>query len=130
VAISTHRRTLKQERKLRNHILALDYKPITLDFEYCFRLWEAYVTFVLEHKRLIPENRFLEIHYEDLLRDPTAQMRCLLSFIEHPVQDEELAQACRQINRERLDNSVYTRSYEAHIPKLSHSPLMHLLGYS
>ncbi|MBN1667386.1 MAG: sulfotransferase [Anaerolineales bacterium] len=130
VAISTHRRSLKQQKKLRNHILSFDYKPVTLDFEYCFRLWESYLGYVLERKALIPENQYYELRYEDLLAEPHLQLRSLMSFLGQPVDDSSLAWVSAQINRERLDNSEYARPYADEITVLSQSPLMQLFDYS
>lgn len=129
VAISTHRRSKKQQRKLRNRIFRIDYSPITLDFGYCFRLWETYVSFVLDHKHLIPPDQYFEMRYEDLLAEPQMQMRQVLDFLDYPAEDERVRAACERINRSRLDNSAYAADYAGEIPSLASSPLMQQLGY-
>jgi hypothetical protein len=129
VAISIHRRSKKQQRKLRNRLFPLDYSPVTLDFAYSFRLWETYVSTALEHKHLLPPEQYLEIRYEDLLEQREEQLRRVVDFLEHPVGDESLSAACRQIDRSRLDNSRHAASYEAEITALKDSPLMVQLGY-
>ncbi len=129
VAISTHRRSKKQQRKLRNRFFRIDYCPITLDFGYCFRLWETYVSFVLDHKYLIPPDQYYEMRYEDLLAEPQVQLRRLLAFLDYRVEDEVLLAACERINRSRLDNSAYAAEYSHEIPSLVVSSLMQQLDY-
>jgi hypothetical protein len=129
VAISTHRRTKRQKRRVWKQIVPLDYCPITLDFYYCFRLWETYVSFVYENKNLVPPDQYLEIHYEDLLAEPEAVMRRVLTFSGYWVEEELIATACRQVNRGRLDNSNYAEDYRELIPPLKSSALMRRLGY-
>jgi hypothetical protein len=129
VAISIHRRSIKQQRKLRNRLFPLDYSPATLDFTYSFHLWETYVSTALEYKRLIPPEQYLEMRYEDLLEEPEEQLGRLAAFLEHPVGDGVLSAVCRQIDRSRLDNSRYAAGYQAEILALRTSPLMKQLGY-
>jgi hypothetical protein len=129
VAISVHRRSRKQQRKWRNRILPLDYSPATLDFGHSFRLWEMYVSFILNHRDLLPSDRYLEVRYEDLLADPVAQLRRLAEFAGHPVTGEALSVACERIDRRRLDNSTYLSDYRDHVSALQASPLMQQLGY-
>lgn len=129
VAISIHRRSRKQQRKLRNRLFPLDYSPATLDFGYSFRLWEAYVSRALEYQQLLPPEQCLEMHYEDLLEEPEVQLRRLLGFLEYPVGRDRLAAACRQVDRNRLDNTHYASSYETEIQNLRTRPLMKRLGY-
>jgi len=130
VAISVHRRSKKQQRKLRNHLFPVDYSPPTLDFGYSFRLWETYVSFVLEHKHLIPSEHYLEMRYEDLLSEPLEQLRRLLDFADHPIEDNRLLAISKRIDKSRLDNSAYAASYRGKIPTLASRPLMRQLDYS
>lgn len=129
VAISVHRRSKRQRRKLRNRLFPIDYSPPTLSFEYSFHLWELYVSFILDHRRLAPPDRYLEMRYEDLLKAPLHEMRRLVDFAGHSVGDDRLLAACGRIDRSRLDNSAYAASYRAEIPALISSPLMRQLGY-
>lgn len=129
VAISTHRRSQKQQRRLRNRVLRFDYCPITLDFEYCFNLWEQHVSFILEQRQLIPEGQYLEMRYEDLLVAPAGQLRRIASFIDHQVPERFLRAACERVDQSRLDNSRYAAPYQAEIPSLAASKLMEQLGY-
>jgi hypothetical protein len=129
VAISTHRRSLRQERKLRNRVLPFDYNPRTLDFTYSFCLWETYVSFVLQHKDLIPPDRYMEIRYEDLLAEPRRELQRVADIIEFPVEEELLASACLRIDKGRLSNSALAANYRDLIPDLANSPLMQQLGY-
>lgn len=130
VAISTHRRSLKQQKNIIKRAFPLDYCPITLDFEYCFQLWEQYVSFVYEHKSLIAEDHYLEIRYEDLLQDPEGNLRLIAEFMAYPVQDDSLSKSSVQVNRGRIDNSAYASAYRDQIPPLTRTPLMQKLGYS
>jgi hypothetical protein len=129
VAISTHRRSIKQRGKLRNQIFPVDYKPITLDFNYCFHLWETYISFVLEHKHIIPSGQYLEIRYEDLLEDPQHHLKLILEFLDYSVESSVLECACSRVNRNRLDNTTLAVSYYDKISALASSPLMDKLGY-
>jgi hypothetical protein len=130
VAISVHRRSIRQRRKLRNYLFPLDYSPATLDFRYSFRLWEIYVSFILDQKHVIPAEQFLEVRYEELLMNPYEQLRRLADFAGHPVRGDLLQAACRRIDRGRLDNSDYAAGYQDEIPALVTTPLMRQLGYS
>jgi hypothetical protein len=129
VAISTHRRSHKQRQKIWKRVIRLDYRPITLDFEYCYQLWEKYVSFVLKHKMIIPPDHFLEVCYEDLLTNPEKTLREIFDFIEYPTQDDLLNAACEQIDQGRLDNRDYAKPYQDRIPSLASRPLMNHLGY-
>lgn len=130
VAISVHRRSLKQERKLRNRLLAIDYSPATLDFGYSFHLWENHVSFVLEHQHLVSPERFMEMRYEDLLAEPRAQLQQLARFARHPVDEDRLLAACQMVDRSRRDNWAYASAYQDEIPALAKTPLMETLGYT
>lgn len=129
VAISTHRRSQKQRARFWNRSLKLDYCPVTLDFQYCFRLWEEHVSFVLEHRRLIPDEQYLEVRYEQLLATPEAEMGRILSFIGFPIPEAELRAACQRVDQTRLDNRRYAAPYQEQIPSLATSSLMQQLGY-
>ena len=91
---------------------------------------ETYVSFVLEHKHLIPPNHYLEMRYEDLLSEPLEQLRRLLDFADHPVEDNRLLAVSKRIDKSRLDNSAYAASYRDKIPALVSRPLVRQLGYS
>jgi hypothetical protein len=130
VAISLHRRSLVQKRKLRNRLIALDYSPSTLDFRYSFRLWEIYVSFVLEHQHLLPSQRLLVVRYEDLLADPRTLLQSIASFASHPVEEGRLLAACQQVDQCRLDNRARASAYRNEIATLIDTPQMRELGYS
>lgn len=130
VAISTHRRSLKQQRNFFKRTFPLDFEPVTLDFHYCFDLWESYVAFVLANKFLIPGDHYLEIRYEDLLSEPERQLRLIADFAAFPIQDRQLKDVVVQVDRSRLDNSKYASEYQQQIPALASSQLMEQLGYT
>lgn len=129
VAISIHRRSQKQQRKLRNRLLPYDYSPATLDFGYCFRLWEHYLSFALAHQELIPPQQYMELRYEELLAEPEASLQRITAFAGFPVAAEALAAAARRVDAGRLDNSSYAAGYREQIPAMVDSPLMRRLGY-
>jgi len=129
VAISIHRRSLKQRRKLRNRLFPIDYSAATLDFGYSFRLWEQYLSFILTHKHEIPAGQYLEVRYEDLLADPETHLRQIVDFVGHTVDADTLAEACKRINAGRLDNRRYAAVYRDEIPGLVDTPLMRELHY-
>jgi hypothetical protein len=130
VAISIHRRSLKQRRKLRNRLFAIDYSPATLDFRCGFRLWERYVSFVLEHQDLVSPERFLVVRYEDILVEPRLALQRMAAFARQPVQEDRLAAASRKVDRGRLENWAYASEYHDEIPFLADTPVMQELGYS
>jgi len=130
VAISTHRRTHKQRRNLLKRVLRFDYSPLTLDFIYCFHLWEEYISFVIENKGIISSNRYLELRYENLLAKPEEALRQITNFMEYPIKEDLLYAACTQINQERLYNSKNAKPYQDVIPALADRPIMQSLGYS
>ena len=130
VAISTHRRGHKQQKKLWKRVLQLDYSPLTLDFQYRFQLWQEYLAFILEFKQIIPSDQYLELRYEDLLAKPVELLRQITQFFGYPIQDEVLLEVSKQINRSRLDNAENAKAYQEIIPSLVSDPLMQQLGYS
>jgi hypothetical protein len=130
VAISVHRRSLKQKRKLRNRLFAKDYSPATLDFGYSFRLWESHVSFVLEHQHLVPPDRFLEVRYEDLLADPRATLERLADYAGQQVAEDRLLAACQMVDRSRRDNRARASAYRSEIAALAAAPLMQEFGYA
>lgn len=130
VAISIHRRSIKQSRKWWKRAFPLDYIPRTLDFDYCFRLWETHLAFLEEKKALIPPGQYMEIRYEDLLADPKSNLRSIAEFMGFPLPEEKLDAVCSQINKGRLVNMAFARPYRENIRVLAESPWMAKFGYS
>ena len=130
VAISAHRRSQKQQSKLYKRLFPIDYSRKTLDFEYCFKLWETYVTYILEHKSIIAPGKYLEIRYEDLLINPSNCLHRIIRFIDYEVNEERISVICKQVDKQRLDNSRYAIPYRNKIDKLYRRPLMRQLDYS
>jgi hypothetical protein len=130
VAISMHRRAQKQQRSFLKRVLQIDYSPLTLDFMYCFQLWEEHMSFILENRKIISPENYLELRYEDLLASPAKNLRLIMNFIDYPVEEDVLEKACEQINRGRLDNANNAKPYQDIIPSLASHPLMQQLGYS
>ena len=130
VAISIHRRSLVQQQKIRNRIIHLDFSPVTLNFEYSFRLWETYVNFVYQYRHRIPNENYCEIRYEDLLTHPESQLRNLANFAGISIEDRKINDACKIVNKRRLDNSQHYQAYAEQIRSLPHSNLMDKLNYT
>jgi hypothetical protein len=130
VAISIHRRSLKQRQKIWKRLFPIDYIPETLDFNYCFKLWEQHIEYIDEKRVLIPAGQYLEMRYEDLLADPHPNLRQIAEFMAFPLPEERLEEVCRQINRRRLINTEYAKPYQKQISALVESPWMQKLDYS
>lgn len=130
VAISIHRRSIKQHKKIWKRLFPLDYCPKTLDFSYCFELWEKYISYFYNHIEMIPSAQYLEIRYEDLLANPRQNLGEIAQFIDFPLQDQALDAACNQINTGRLVNADFARPYREKIHSLADSPWMRKFNYS
>lgn len=55
-------------------------EPYCTDPHYCFDLWEGYVEQGLRFRSL-PEDRYHEVRYEDILQDPALHVRRLTAFV-------------------------------------------------
>lgn len=130
VAISIHRRSLKQSRKWWKRAFPIDYVPKTLDFDYCFKLWETHLSFLEEKRVLIPPGQYMEIRYEDLLANPKPVLQSIADFMHYPLPEKDLDEVCSQINEGRLVNTAYARPYLENIRKLVDSPWMTKYNYS
>ena len=128
VAISIHRRAMASGSHWRKRF-SRDLSPDTRRFEYCFQLWERYVSFVLAEKDAIRPEEYLEVRYEDLLRRPHDHLECIVEFLGHSAHPDALRAACERVDPSRLDNSRYAEPYQDLIPALASSPLMQQLGY-
>lgn len=62
--------------------------PSCTDPVYCFEMWERYVT-VGVRGRSLPPAQYLELRYEDLLRDPEPHVRRLQTFLAREEADTE-----------------------------------------
>lgn len=130
VAISIHRRSIKQHGKIYKRIFPIDYCEKTLDFDYCFELWEKYIAFVCQNKEIIPPENYLEIRYEDLLANPNQNLQRIAQFTEFTVDENTLNLVCEQIDKGRLVNTDYAKPYKEKIRTFVESQWMLRLGYS
>lgn len=130
VAISIHRRSIKQSRKWWKRAFPLDYVSKTLDFDYCFNLWEMHLAFLDEKKSLIPSDQYMEIRYEDVLANPKPNLRRIAEFMNFPLPEKDLDTVCSQINEGRLVNSAFANPYRENIRYLVNSRWMAKFGYS
>ncbi len=128
VAISLHRRQLAQAKRWRVHPDHRD--PRGFDFRFCFSLWESYMDWLLGYREIIPAGQYIELRYEELLREPQATLHSLLTELEINFDITKLAAAAATINSQRLDQQVReTPLYRDIIPELTQSPLMRVFGY-
>jgi LPS sulfotransferase NodH len=130
VAISMHRRSIKQSKKIWKRLFPLDYIPETLDFDYCFRLWEKHIAYLDKNRALIPANQFLEIRYEDLLTNPHPMMQSIAEFMAYPLDEKPLEAVYKQIDTSRLFDRSYAKPYWDHIRSLGNSRWMRKYDYS
>jgi hypothetical protein len=128
VAISLHRRQMAKSKRWRVHPDHRD--PRGFDFRFCFSLWETYQAHLLTYRDIVPAERYIEFHYETLLREPEPTLRFVLSRLNVPVEEPKLDRAVATINTGRLDNHAYAAAYQDFIPELLENPLMRALGYS
>jgi hypothetical protein len=129
VAISLNRRHMTRSKWWHRFSFYHDYNPEIADFQYCFKLWESYVTYINKRRYLIPECNYLELRYEDLLTAPDIQFANLLGFLEHLIDANLFEQVCQQINVQRLNNKEYRAHYRSEIDKLTGSALMRQYHY-
>jgi LPS sulfotransferase NodH len=128
VAISLHRRHIAKNKRWRVHPDHRD--PRGFDFRFCFSLWETYQAHLLTYRDTVPAERYIELRYEALLREPEPTLRLVLSRLNVPFEEPTLAAAVATINTGRLDNRAYAAAYQDFIPELLENPLMRALGYS
>jgi hypothetical protein len=129
VAISLHRRYLVRRKWWHRFFTYHDYNAEIADFQYCFRLWEEYLTYFDNKRHLIPESQYLELRYEDLLASPGVQFARLIEFLNYAVAADLFEQVCQQINVHRLDNEKYRSNYRSDIEKMSPSALLRQYHY-
>jgi len=124
-AISLHRRETKENPK--NQIYN-KYSYLTKFYEF-FRLWEDYVYAIFNYCKVLSERQYFEIRYEDILRNPSDELKSILSFIKFPVSDSQVNRVSRLVDSARLNNSVARNEYKWMIEALPKSSLMAKLGY-
>jgi hypothetical protein len=127
VAISLHRRQIAKSKRRRVHPDHRD--PRGFDFRFCFGLWETYQRHLLTYRETVPADRYIELRYEDLLREPDVTLRAVLADLGVSVNEGHLSAALGTINSGRLDNRVCSADYRDMIPELVENPLMKALGY-
>lgn len=85
---------------------------------------------LLGYREIIPAGQYIELRYEELLREPQATLHSLLTELEINFDITKLAAAAATINSQRLDQRVReTPLYRDIIPELTQSPLMRVFGY-
>lgn len=129
VAISLHKRALSSSQWWKRLKSSYNYSAKMLDFSNCFRLWEDYVTFALKYKKMIQNDCYLEVFYEDVLLDPMGALERISDFGGLAVEKNELRKICKLIDRTRIDNSKFIAQYQQEIDLLSDSPMLKILGY-
>jgi hypothetical protein len=130
VAISLYQRALRQEQKQWVKLLRFDFSERTLDFDYCFDLWEVYLSSLFQALSKIEKERVIELRYENLLRNPAEELKKVLAFIDHPISDTTVQEVCSQVNQSRLDNSIAIKYHRKLIEALPPSKWIDHLGYA
>jgi hypothetical protein len=130
VSISLYRRSWKQQRRWIYHLYRFDYSEKTLNFQYCFNLWEEYLCSIYTGLSNIDNNRKIDIKYEELLQRPEEILNRLMSFVDIPIPEEVVRQASEQVNQGNIDSSQKMDIFSTQITSLPASYWMKLLGYS
>ena len=130
VATSLYLRAFRQQNKWIRKFYRFDFSDRTLDFEYCFRLWEIYLNSISKAFTEINPNLILQIHYEDLLQEPEDNLSKILEFLQYESSPKEIKRVCTQIDRSKIHNSKSRDKHKKLITELPSSNWMRELGYS
>ncbi len=129
VAISLHRRAVKNNCWWKRILPRYKWNRRMLDFAACFRLWEEYVGFAFECLSTIPPERCIQIRYEELIARPKQTLWTLLNFLGKKAGDSATESASLLVNTDRLDNTSLMSQYRSEIHRVLPSALMVKLGY-
>jgi hypothetical protein len=129
VAISLYERALRQQQKWLLKLYRFDFSDRTLDFSYCFNLWEVYLASIQEAIKQIRPDDLIEIQYEDLLKNPANRLTEVLNFIQYPVDVQKVREVTERVDQSRLDNTPALIKHQDLIALLPHSKRMEELGY-
>lgn len=94
------------------------------------RQWRTTVEIALRDARALGAESYLELHYEDFVRDPMAHLERMLSFVDLPPSPE-----MEDYIRGRVDETLPERRHEALAPEVVRDietetrPLLEHLGY-
>jgi len=133
VAISLRER----EEKRRNHAKAVVTIPSTdppimedTSLEACFRLWEKYVNIGRSYKWVL-DDRYLELHFEDLLDNPKEHFKRIMHFGGYSDRDiVPILENCMPLvdsgRTKRFKNPKYSEFYDM----FCNHQLLQELGYS
>jgi len=123
-AISLHKRSLKVKNSSK------DYCDSSRIFRLCFELWEMYLNECFNNKKLVPDNQYIEVRYEDILSDPDYEFSCLFDFLNISINRKKLLEVTSTINKGRLNNEEFRLVYKEEISKLPDSKMMNKLSYN
>lgn len=129
VALSLYQRALRQQKKLLLKLYRFDFSERTLDFEYCFRLWETYLSAIEKGLASVDRSQVYEMRYEGLLGDPVGELVRLFQALGREVPLRTLQRVSGRIDRSRLDNSAAIDSHRELIEQLPESRWIKALGY-
>ena len=93
VASSLHQRGKKQLQDVTGMSL------VSLDTSMGLSLWAEYVLTASEHCASLPQDRYLEIRYENLMREPEAELLSVAKFAGLNADAEQVEKAASRINR-------------------------------
>jgi len=129
VAISLYERALRQKQKWLLKLYRFDYSDKTLNFSYCFNLWEVYLSSIQAGVKKINSDDLIQLQYEDLLKTPASSLTQVLNFINYPIQSEKVREVTERVDQSRLDNTPALKKHRERIALLPQSQRMEELGY-
>ena len=100
--------------------------PQCLELNYCFSLWEKYVTEGIKWKTILGD-RYIEIYYEDLLDDTLPCLNNLLSFVANSSSNAETLSKLVKKGHVKTQTTKEERDLIEHA---SHSHIFRHLGYN
>lgn len=130
VSISLFRKSWKQQRRWLYPLFRSAYRENTLDFQYCFNLWEEYLCTIYDNFSTIDNSRKIDIKYEELIQKPEAILNRLISFLGLSISEEMIHQASRQVESETGNSFQNIDVFITQITSVPTSFWMKLLGYS
>jgi hypothetical protein len=129
VAISLYRRALQQQKKWVRRLYRFDYSERTLDFPYCFQLWEVYLSSITQALAPVDRKQRIQLQYEDLLADPSTELSRIMAYFQMTYPRAGFVRACARVNPANLNNRPLRDAFRKQIQILPESAWMERFGY-
>jgi len=84
-----------------------DGKPV---HEKCAWLWNTTIEIINKDKQLIPSGNYFQVHYENLIKDPTKVMASLYNQLGIPFENPQI-ELCKKVQNE-MDGSYHSKVSE------------------